>query len=52
MLIERQGGKTKCAPFPSGKALRSKDDARYNDMKNFQRIMRSEWEYRESCIFF
>ena len=35
----------KCASILSGQALRSRDDARYNDIKNFQKIMKSEWEY-------
>ena len=38
----------KCASILSGQALRLKDDARYNDIKNFQKIMKSEWEYRVS----
>jgi hypothetical protein len=38
----------KCASILSGQALRSKDDSRFKDIKNFQKIMKSEWEYRVS----
>ena len=38
----------KCCSILTGQALRSKDDARFKAIKNFQKIMRSEWEYRVS----
>jgi hypothetical protein len=38
----------KCASILSGQALRTKDDLALKDSKNFQKLMRSEWECRVS----
>jgi hypothetical protein len=38
----------KCACTLSVKTLCSKDDLRFREIKNFQKIMKSEWEYRVS----
>ena len=38
----------KCASILKGQALRCKDDSKFNDVKNFQKIMKSEWDYRVS----
>ena len=38
----------KCSSILSGQALQSKDDATFKDLKNFQKLMQSEWEYRVS----
>ena len=38
----------KCASILTGQALRSKDESALKDSKNFQRLMKSEWEYTVS----
>ena len=38
----------KCASILTGQALRSQDESALKDSKNFQRLMKSEWEYTVS----